>query len=139
MQNQMHSPWMRTIRYQALSLICITVLLWQTAAVAQQTPSSVTVTVHKSVILRLGQRATKVSVTQPEIADVTVVSPDQILVNGKAVGTTSLVILDPQGNATHYDLVVVPDSVNLQGQLKTLFPNENIQVSASGTAIVLRG
>src|SRR5204862_16749 len=79
------------------------------------------------------------SVTQPAIADVTVVAPDQILINGKAIGATSLVILDQQGNATHYDLIVVPDSINLQSQLKTLFPTEKIQVSTSGTSIVLTG
>lgn len=126
--------------WKLIVTFCIGIALLENPAAAQPAPgSSVTVTVHKSTILKLRQRATKVSVTQPAIADVTVVSPDQILINGKAIGTTSLVILDPQSNATHYDLIVVPDSVNLQGQLKTLFPNENIQVSASGTAIVLRG
>jgi Flp pilus assembly secretin CpaC len=53
---------------------------------------SITVTVNKSVVLRLPKRASKVSVTQPQIAEVVVVAPDQILINGKAVGTTSLVV-----------------------------------------------
>ena len=139
MQNQ-HGSWMNMMRYRVIVVFCLAVVLHESVAVAQPAPgSSVTVTVQKSTILRLRQRATKVSVTQPAIADVTVVAPDQILINGKAIGTTSLVVLDPQGNATHYDLVVVPDSINLQGQLKTLFPNERIQVSTSGTSIVLRG
>ncbi len=131
---------MRVIRYRTLGLFLLAVLLaTQTTAAAQQGSSSVTITVHKSMILRLRQRAAKVSVTQPEIADVTVVSPDQILINGKAVGSTSLVILDQQGSATHYDLLVVPDLVGLQSQLKALFPDENIQVSTSGASIVLKG
>jgi pilus assembly protein CpaC len=139
MQNQ-HASWGIMLRHQVLSLLVIAVMLVQTAEAAQQSASStVTVTVHKSTILRLRQKATKVSMTQPDIADVTVVSPDQILINGKAVGSTSLVVLDSQGNATHFDVVVVPDSFNLQGQLKSIFPNENIQVSTSGTSIVLRG
>lgn len=53
---------------------------------------SVTVTVNKSVVLRLPKKASRVSVTQPQIAEAVVVAPDQILINGKAVGTTSLVV-----------------------------------------------
>jgi Flp pilus assembly secretin CpaC len=53
---------------------------------------SIAVTVNKSVVLRLPKRATRVSVTQPQIAEAVVVAPDQILLNGKAVGTTSLVV-----------------------------------------------
>jgi Flp pilus assembly secretin CpaC len=53
---------------------------------------SITVTVNKSVVLRLPRKASRVSVTRPQIAEAVVVAPDQILINGKAVGTTSLVV-----------------------------------------------
>jgi pilus assembly protein CpaC len=53
---------------------------------------NISVTVNKSVVLRVPKRATRVSVTQPHIAEAVVVAPDQILINGKAVGTTSLVV-----------------------------------------------
>jgi Flp pilus assembly secretin CpaC len=52
----------------------------------------IAVAVNKSVVLRLPKRATRVAVTQPEIAEAVVVTPDQILINGKAVGSTSLVV-----------------------------------------------
>jgi pilus assembly protein CpaC len=53
---------------------------------------SIAVTVNKSVVLRLPKSAKRVSVTQPQIAEAVVVAPNQILINGKAVGTTSLVV-----------------------------------------------
>jgi pilus assembly protein CpaC len=53
---------------------------------------SISVTVNKSVVLRVPKRTTRVSVTQPQIAEAVVVAPDQIVINGKAVGTTSLVV-----------------------------------------------
>ena len=53
---------------------------------------SITVTVNKSVVLRLPKKASRVSVTQTQIAEAVVVAPDRILINGKAVGTTSLVV-----------------------------------------------
>jgi Flp pilus assembly secretin CpaC len=50
------------------------------------------VAVNKAVVIRLPKKATKVAVTQPKIAEVEVVSPDTVLIHGRAVGTTSLVI-----------------------------------------------
>jgi Flp pilus assembly secretin CpaC len=53
---------------------------------------SIAVAVNKAVVIRLPKKATKVAVTQPKIAEVEVVSPDTLLIHGKAVGATSLVI-----------------------------------------------
>ncbi len=53
---------------------------------------SIVVTVNKSIVLRLPKKASKVSVTQPQIAEAVVVAPDEIVINGKAGGTTSLVV-----------------------------------------------
>ena len=53
---------------------------------------SIEVVVNKTIVVRLPRKATKVAVTQPQIAEVVVVGPDQLLINGKAVGATSLVV-----------------------------------------------
>jgi len=53
---------------------------------------SIPVVVNKSVVVRLPRKASKVFVTQPQIAEVVVVAPDQLLINGKAVGATSLFV-----------------------------------------------
>src|ERR1043166_888623 len=53
---------------------------------------SIAVSVNKSLVIRLPRRAIRVSVTQPQIAEALVVAPDQILINGKAIGSTSLVV-----------------------------------------------
>ena len=53
---------------------------------------SIEVVVNKSIVVRLPRKATKVAVTQPQIAEIVVVAPDQLLINGKAVGATSLVV-----------------------------------------------
>jgi Flp pilus assembly secretin CpaC len=53
---------------------------------------SIPVVVNKSVVVRLPRKASKVFVTQSQIAEVVVVAPDQLLINGKAVGATSLVV-----------------------------------------------
>jgi pilus assembly protein CpaC len=107
---------------------------------AQQglTPT-ISVTVNKSIVFRLAEKAKKVSVSQPQVADVVVLQPNQLLINGKAVGTTSLIVFDEKGEAANYDLIVTPDVGALRAQLRVVLPNENVQISTSGPALVLRG
>jgi pilus assembly protein CpaC len=70
---------------------------------------------------------------------VIVVAPTQLLINGKAVGTTSLIIFDEKGDVSNYDLVVGPDIAALRAQLRSVYPNEKVEVSTSGPSLVLRG
>lgn len=55
--------------------------------------SLIAVAVNKAVVVRLSKKATKVAVTQPKIAEVEVVAPNTLLIHGRAVGATSLVVL----------------------------------------------
>ena len=104
-----------------------------------QTAPAITVTVNKSMVFRLAARAKRVSVSQPAVADVLVVAPSQLLINGKSVGTTSLIIFDEKGDVTNFDLIVAPDVAALRAQLRSVFPEEKVEVSTSGSAVVLKG
>jgi pilus assembly protein CpaC len=66
------------------------------------------------MVFRLAERAKRVSVSQPGVADVVVVAPSQLLINGNAVGTTSLIVLNEKGDVSNYDLIVLPDVASLQ-------------------------
>jgi pilus assembly protein CpaC len=70
---------------------------------------------------------------------VIVVAPNQLLINGKAVGATSLIVFNEKGDVSNFDLIVTPDVASLRGQLRVVLPNEKLDVSTSGTSIVLRG
>jgi len=108
-------------------------------AAQQQVAPTITVTINKSMVFRLAERAKRVSVSQPAVADVLVVAPSQLLINGKAIGTTSLIIFDEKGEVSNYDLVVAPDIGSLRSQLRSVFPNEKVEISTSGPSLVLRG
>ncbi len=108
-------------------------------AAQQQITPTITVTINKSMVFRLAERAKRVSISQPAVADVLVVAPSQLLINGKAIGTTSLIVFDEKGDVTNYDLVVAPDIAALRNQLRSIFPNENVDISTSGPSLVLRG
>src|SRR5947207_2209989 len=96
------------------------------------------VTIGKSQVIELKDAFTRVSVTNPSIADVFVVTPTQILVNGKAVGVTSLVVFYPS-RTMFFDLVVQTDLGLLKERLKEVAPRDEIQVQAAQDAVVLSG
>jgi pilus assembly protein CpaC len=127
-------------RVSLAAVFLLAVVVSGAGAQPQPQPApAITVTVNKSMVFRLAERAKRVSVSQPQVADVLVVAPSQLLINGKSVGTTSLIIFDEKGQVSNYDLIVSPDVTAMRGQLRTMFPNERVEISTSGPSIVLRG
>lgn len=73
---------------------------------AAQAPMRIFVTIDKSQLVSLPDEPfTKVAVANPNIADVQVITPTQLLVNGKTGGVTSLLVFYPK-RVQHFDLVV---------------------------------
>ena len=81
----------------------------------------------------------RVSVSNADVAEAVVVSPNELLLNGKEIGTTSLVIWDAEGRRTLYPVEVTLDAAALENHFRALFPNERIEVSASGNVYILSG
>ena len=98
----------------------------------------VLLTAGRSTVISSPFAITRIAITDPEIADAVVVEPREVLIDGKAPGTVSL-ILWGEGRRMQYDIVVDPGVTTLQQQLHALFPGENIEVSVSGTALILSG
>jgi pilus assembly protein CpaC len=134
--------WREKLRGALVSRVAVVSAFFVLAhvAVAQAQPApAISVTVNKSMVFRLADRAKRVSVSQPAVADVIVVAPSQLLINGKAVGATSLIVFNEKGDVSNFDLIVTPDVASLRGQLRVVLPNEKLEVSTSGTSIVLKG
>ncbi|MGH9429844.1 MAG: type II and III secretion system protein family protein, partial [Terriglobia bacterium] len=98
-----------------------------------------TVIASKSIIVNTAEPIERVAVTSTEIADALVISPQQVMINGKAPGIVSLILWDRTGKSTSYDLVVEIDLSLLQRQLEEQFPTENISVTSAKGALVLSG
>lgn len=76
------------------------------AADSESQPNIMRVLAGKSLIVDLKSEAKRVSVANPEIAEVLVVTPRQVMINGLAEGETSIIIWDRAGNYTMNSLVV---------------------------------
>jgi pilus assembly protein CpaC len=97
------------------------------------------VMVGKSLLINTSERIKRVSVTDPTIADASVVTPTQVLVNGLAPGEISLLIWDELERSRSFDLRVDVDITAAAEEIHSLFPNEKIEVTPSRSAIVLSG
>jgi len=125
----------------ALTLaLAVAVLLGASAPATAQESGLVRLdlTIGKSQVINLKDPFNRVSVANPAIADAFVVTPTQILVHGKAVGTTSLVVFYPD-RTMFFDLVISTDIGLLKERLKQVAPRDDIDVFPAGDGIVLSG
>ncbi len=97
------------------------------------------VMVGKSLLINTTERLKRVSVTDPSVADALVVTPTQVLVNGLAPGEVSLLIWDELERSRSFDLRVDVDITAASEEMHRLFPDEQINVTPSRSAIVLSG
>jgi len=106
-------------------------------AEAAQLPR-VSLTAGRSTVLETEFDVTRIAVTNPAIADAVVVKPREILIDGKAPGTISLIIWSSD-RRVQYDVIVEQPVSSLEQQLHQLFPGESIQVAVNADALVLSG
>jgi len=97
------------------------------------------VMVGKSLLINTTERLKRVSVTDPGVADAIVITPTQILVHGRAAGEVSLLIWDELERSRSFDLRVDVDVSAASEEEKRIFPDEQITVTPSRSAIVLSG
>ena len=113
----------------------------QTPVVAQEAAMPrVTLTVGRSKVVSTDFDITQVSITDPAVADVTVIdgSSREVLLDGKRAGTVSLIIWG-DGKRIQYDVVVDPGVSGLQRLIQTLFPGEDITSTETTDAVILTG
>ncbi len=122
------------------SLIALALLAGSHASALAAEPGLIRldVTIGKSQVLDLQEPFARVSVTNPAVADAFVITPNQILINGKAVGVTSLVVFYPR-KTIFFDVVVQTDLELLRERLKQVAPRDDIQVQPAQDAIILSG
>src|SRR5512134_249235 len=93
---------------------------------------------NQSFLLDTSLKIKRVSVGKPEIADVTVVTPKQLLVTAKSPGTTTLIYWSEQGLPTSMDVNVEKES-GVQADLQRIAPGEKFHISGPPDAMILSG
>lgn len=114
---------------------------------AASTPDSETLTapgVHltlgKSQVLALPETATRLSIGNPEVADVLMINPREVYLLGKKPGTTNLFVWSANGKTTLRNVEVQVDVESLNQRLRQLVPEaDTVQVQALAEHVVLSG
>ncbi len=98
------------------------------------------VVVNKSVLLDLKNPSERVSVANPAIADLILITPRQLQINGLAIGSTSLIVWEKGSQRpAFFDVNVVGDMSQLEPQIKDIAPNDSINVEYAKDTVILTG
>jgi len=79
------------------------------------------------------------SIGDPTVAEAVVVSPTEVLINGKTLGTTSLFLWDNAGAIKLYSIEVTADAAGMERYLASVLEGEHVDVVASGNVVTLSG
>ena len=104
-----------------------------------QSSAPLRVMVDKSLLINTTETIKRISVTDPNVAFATPITPTQILVHGRAPGEVSLLIWDELERSRSFDLRVDVDVTACAEEEHRVFPEEQISVTPSRSAIVLSG
>jgi pilus assembly protein CpaC len=112
----------------------------QPSAGLQSEPTQdIRIEVGETHLIRISTKVIRVSVANPSVADVQVVTPLQVLITAKQVGYTHLILWDMNDQPLVIAISVTRNLDQLRSQFAELFPDEEIHVSAAGDLIVLSG
>src|SRR6202158_4214363 len=104
-----------------------------------EAPQALHLLVGRSLVITSPSRIKRVSLADPAIAEAIVVSPTQVLVNGKAPGGVSLLLWDEADQSQAFEVSVDIDVLGLSQKIHEVFPNENVHIDTSKDVVIITG
>src|SRR5207248_11191386 len=98
-------------------------------ASAEENPSegqTIHVLVGKSVVMNVQAPMTRVLSSNPAVVETLAISPNEVVIEGKAAGASTLILWDSTGHSQVLDVVVDIDIAGLRGAIQSSFPNEKL-------------
>lgn len=138
-------------RRLSLLLVSLTIVIVNFAVHAQENsykasfklnkePVAVNVLVGQSRVINFDKPVGRFSVSNPEIAEAVLVTPNQVLVNGKAFGQVNFIAWEQSGGEyLVFDVFVRTNLSLIDSQIRALFPKDDIRMSQANGSVVLSG
>ncbi len=102
-------------------------------------PQTLHLLVGRSIVITSPARIKRVSIADPTIAEAIVVSPNQVLVNGKTPGGVSLIVWDESDQSQSFEVSIDIDVLGLSQKIREVFPNEDVHLDTSRDVVMLSG
>lgn len=101
---------------------------------------AVNVLVGQSRVINFDKPVGRFSVSNPEVAEAVLVTPDQVLVNGKAFGQVNFIAWEQSGGSyLVFDVYVRANLSLIDSQMRALFPKDDIRLSQANGSVVMSG
>src|ERR1700754_4652081 len=145
---QSRSPIVRRV---SLMLACLIIIFSYSIANAQENSYkasfsenkesiAVNVLVGQSRVINFDRPVGRFSVSNPEIAEAVLVTPDQVLVNGKTFGQVNFIAWEQSGGQfLTFDVYVRTNLSLIDSQIRALFPKDDIRLSQANGSVVISG
>lgn len=99
----------------------------------------INIDVNRTTELKSNAPVKRVSIAQPEIADVQAFADNLLLVTAKKAGSTQVMIWDENNQSQSIDVNVEVPLDQLKDLIAKLAPGSNVEISVANDTIVLRG
>jgi pilus assembly protein CpaC len=101
---------------------------------------AVNVLVGQSRVINFDKPVGRFSVSNPEVAEAVLVTPNQVLVNGKGFGQVNFVAWEQSsGEYLVFDVYVRANLSLIDSQMRALFPKDDIRLSQANGSVVMSG
>jgi pilus assembly protein CpaC len=104
-----------------------------------EAPQTLHLLVGRSIVITSPARIKRVSIADAAIAEAIVVSPNQVLVNGKTPGGVSLIVWDETDQSQSFEVSIDIDVLGLSQKIREVFPNEDVHLDTSRDVVMLSG
>ena len=100
----------------------------------------INVLVGQSRVINFDRPIGRFSISNPDIAEAVMVSPNQVLVNGKAFGQVNFIAWEKADQKfIVFDVFVRANLSLIDSQIRALFPRDDIRLSQANGSVVLSG
>ena len=100
----------------------------------------INVLVGQSRVINFDRPIGRFSISNPDIAEAVMVSPNQVLVNGKAFGQVNFIAWEKADQKfIVFDVFVRANLSLIDSQIRALFPKDDIRLSQANGSVVLSG
>lgn len=95
--------------------------------------------VGKTQLIKFDEPVKRISLTDPSLADLVLLSPKELLLNGKKAGRTSLLFWGNSEKPVFFNMVVQQDTDAVIQAIEQVAPSENVKYTFTDDGLILSG